>query len=57
MMLLIKIHLNLLDLKELSRSYNSKTPVLSAAMPGKYALLYEDDYFCIYERGEYETKY
>lgn len=32
------VHLNLLDLKELSRSYNSKTPVLSAAMPGKYAL-------------------
>ncbi|MBO4816154.1 MAG: hypothetical protein J5507_04485 [Clostridia bacterium] len=23
-------------------------------MPEKYALLYEDDYFCIYERGDYE---
>ena len=32
------VHLNLLDLKELSRSYNSQTPVLKAAMPGKYGL-------------------
>lgn len=32
------VHLKMLSLKELSRSYNSQTPVLKAAMPGKYQL-------------------